>query len=74
MKKILVSVFILLFILTNSMYADEPEEGDVTELYIAFFNRAPDSDGLRYWQQSGLSLEQISESFFIRKKHKKRRK
>jgi len=72
MKKILVSVFILLFILTNSMYADEPEEGDVTELYIAFFNRAPDSDGLRYWQQSGLSLEQISESFFYQEETQKK--
>lgn len=72
MKKILVSVFILLFILTNSMYADEPEEGDVTELYIAFFDRAPDSDGLRYWQQSGLSLEQISESFFYQEETQKK--
>ncbi len=37
----------------------------VTELYVAFFNRAPDSRGLDYWvEDSGLSLEEISKSFF----------
>jgi len=37
----------------------------VAELYVAFFNRAPDAAGLAYWvNDSGLELEQISESFF----------
>jgi len=36
----------------------------VTELYVADFNRAPDSDGVDYWVASGLTIEQISESFF----------
>ena len=37
------------------------------ELYIAFFNRVPDADGLSYWidrASSGMSLEQIAESFY----------
>lgn len=38
---------------------------NVAELYVAFFNRAPDSGGLDYWvEESGLSLEEISKSFF----------
>lgn len=38
---------------------------NVTRLYIATFDRAPDSNGLNYWvNQSGLSLEQIAQSFF----------
>ncbi|MBC3883352.1 YHYH protein [Undibacterium sp. LX40W] len=37
------------------------------ELYIAFFNRSPDADGLAYWMetmQAGGSLERIAESFY----------
>lgn len=38
---------------------------NVAKLYIAFFKRAPDRDGLNYWvYQAGLSLEQITQSFF----------
>lgn len=37
----------------------------VAKLYVATFNRAPDSDGLDYWvNDSGLDIEQIAESFF----------
>ena len=39
-------------------------QADVAELYIAFFDRAPDPAGLEYWMNSGLTLEQISQSFF----------
>ncbi len=37
------------------------------ELYIAFFNRVPDADGLEYWigrYQSGTRLEAIADSFY----------
>lgn len=37
------------------------------ELYIAYFNRVPDADGLAYWMdqyQAGMSLDHISLSFF----------
>jgi len=39
----------------------------LTELYIAFFNRVPDADGLSYWIDefnNGKTLNQISESFY----------
>lgn len=37
------------------------------ELYVAFFNRVPDADGLQYWindLKGGRSLMQIAESFY----------
>jgi hypothetical protein len=37
------------------------------ELYIAFFNRSPDADGLVYWMETilaGATLEGIAESFY----------
>lgn len=40
----------------------------LTEMYIAYFNRAPDSIGLNYWASQfseGMSLPQIAASFFV---------
>ena len=37
---------------------------NITKLYIATFDRAPDSDGINYWLKSKLSLEEIADSFF----------
>ena len=37
---------------------------EIVELYIATFNRAPDTEGITYWMNSGLSLEEIAQSFF----------
>ncbi|MFA9273705.1 MAG: DUF1800 family protein [Candidatus Aquirickettsiella gammari] len=37
------------------------------ELYIAYFNRVPDAEGLSYWIdrfQAGMTLDQIGESFY----------
>lgn len=37
------------------------------ELYVAFFNRVPDADGLNYWIkqiQKGMNIAQIAESFY----------
>ena len=37
------------------------------ELYVAFFNRVPDADGLEYWIgqiQSGQSMNAVAESFY----------
>ena len=37
------------------------------ELYVAFFNRIPDADGMEYWinqHKSGLSINQIAEAFY----------
>lgn len=39
----------------------------IQELYIAFFNRVPDADGLAYWIgqfKNGSSIRQIAESFY----------
>ncbi len=47
------------------LQATVPTTQNVTKLYIATFERAPDSAGLEYWvSNSGLSLEGIAESFF----------
>ncbi len=37
---------------------------NITKLYVATFNRAPDADGIEYWLNSGLNLEDIAQSFF----------
>ncbi|WNZ00165.1 DUF4214 domain-containing protein [Sulfurospirillum sp. 'SP'] len=37
---------------------------EVTKLYVATFNRAPDAAGINYWVASGFSIEQIAQSFF----------
>ena len=38
---------------------------NLTKLYVATFDRSPDSDGLDYWlNQSALTLEQTAMSFF----------
>lgn len=41
-----------------------PSRGDISKLYVATFNRAPDASGLDYWMRSDFSLEQIAMSFF----------
>lgn len=41
--------------------------GQLLEMYIAYFNRAPDADGLRYWAgrvADGMTFEAIANSFF----------
>lgn len=41
--------------------------GKLEELYIAFFNRVPDADGLAYWIsqfKAGSNINQIAESFY----------
>jgi len=43
---------------------------DITKLYVATFNRAPDSDGIRYWVGAGTPIEDISQSFFEQKETK----
>jgi len=61
LKKLLLS---LLFVGTL-INATPPSEATVTRLYIATFDRAPDSAGLSYWlNDSGLDLEGIATSFF----------
>jgi hypothetical protein len=56
-------LFSLLFVATT-LNATISTKENVTKLYIATFNRAPDSTGLNYWVNCGLSLEDIAVSFF----------
>lgn len=53
----------------KSQFADIPQvqAKALVELYIAFFQRIPDADGLAYWiseVKSGKSLPQIANSFY----------
>ena len=45
----------------------QEQVGKLTDLYLAFFGRAPDIEGLEFWQEAvleaGLSLTEISELF-----------
>lgn len=56
--------------LTMQAKAAAAPQADVqrlTELYVAFFNRVPDADGLAYWidqMSGGQSVPQIAESFY----------
>ncbi len=38
---------------------------EVTEIYVATFDRAPDAAGLDYWVATGLTIEGIAASFFV---------
>jgi len=61
--------YILFIVIATFTYveADEnnPTKDEVAKLYVATFNRAPDSAGLDYWvNNSNLKLSQIAKSFF----------
>lgn len=61
--------FVVLILILNciTLFADNqnPTKDEVAKLYVATFNRAPDNAGLLYWiNNSGLTLEQIAQSFF----------
>jgi len=63
MKKLLTTILFISFF--NSMViAEDVTDKSITKLYIATFDRAPDSDGISYWLKSGLSLNEIAMSFF----------
>ncbi len=61
LKRLLLSL--LLF--TAVLNATTPTQENVAKLYVAIFDRAPDSKGLDFWiKYSGLDLEGIAQSFF----------
>jgi len=61
-KKWILSVVIFIGLFA---YSQTPTKESVSKLYVATFNRAPDSAGLNYWiYDSRLSLEGIAKSFF----------
>ncbi len=65
--------FLILFLISINLIGGEIATNEnVTKLYVATFNRAPDSAGLKYWvEESNLSLEEIAKSFFDQKETKK---
>jgi hypothetical protein len=59
-------LFILLFALVApvNVWAAVPAD-EVTKIYVATFNRAPDAGGLNFWANtSGLTIQQITKEFF----------
>jgi len=67
MKRVLLAAVLVLSLFTAFAGASEnvPTEEEVAKLYVATFNRAPDSAGLDYWvNDSGLKLSEIAMSFF----------
>lgn len=60
-KKILLSLFIFMTVVQATL----PTQNNVSKLYVATFNRAPDAEGLDFWIfDSGFHLEDIARSFF----------
>ncbi|MFZ6801309.1 M64 family metallopeptidase [Undibacterium sp. Di24W] len=52
---------------SNAQTISRPVLNTLLDIYVAFFNRVPDADGLNYWIDSykaGMGLNKISESFF----------
>jgi|GEM_PF-163521 len=56
-----------LSLLDDAVAVSNSDLEDITELYVAYFNRAPDAIGLTYWASlfaNGLDLEQMARGFF----------
>lgn len=52
---------------SNATTIDKASLATLEELYVAFFNRIPDADGLNYWinqLKAGSTINSISESFY----------
>ena len=51
----------------KSAAASQADVARLSELYVAFFNRIPDADGMSYWidqKSAGQSINNIAESFY----------
>jgi TolB protein len=63
----------LYLIISVVLFATEANYQNVTRLYVATFNRAPDAKGLDYWVlKSNASLEDIAMSFFQQEETRKK--
>lgn len=52
---------------SSAVQLSQMQLGQLAEMYVAYFNRAPDAEGLIYWADKlaeGQTLEQIAEYFF----------
>jgi len=66
MKRNVLKLLLFVVLLSGSLLeANSVTKEEITKVYVATFGRSPDSAGLNYWfNNSGLDLEGISESFF----------
>jgi len=63
---------ILSIVATSYILAQTATIDNVAQLYVAYFDRAPEQAGLHYWvDESRLSLEDIAKSFFDQEETKK---
>jgi len=65
--KLLLKLILSMVFIISTIYASEdvPTQEEVAKLYVATFNRAPDSAGLLWWtNSSNLKLSEIAQSFF----------
>jgi hypothetical protein len=56
-----------LFVQDKAAAMGTKQTQQLSELYVAFFNRVPDADGMSYWldqAKAGQSFNQIAESFY----------
>jgi len=63
----IIKLLLVSLLVSITVYASEetPTQEEVAKLYVATFNRAPDSAGLTWWiNSSGLTLSGIAQSFF----------
>jgi len=65
-------LFLFLFLSITVLQATVATKNNITQLYVANFNRAPDNAGLKYWvNDSKLFLEEIALSFYDQPESKK---
>ena len=64
MRNRILSSLSIVMILGSMANAQEANYDNVTGLYSATFNRAPDEAGLKYWVDTKMELEDIAKSFF----------
>ncbi len=58
------------FLFDGARNLSTAQMSSLTELYLAYFNRAPDAEGLLYWGDrlaDGMTMVQIAESFSVQK-------
>lgn len=56
-----------LMVKAQSLQISESAMNRIAELYVAFFNRVPDGDGMSYWMgeyKNGKTINQIADSFY----------
>ncbi len=63
-KGILIVSMLLLLAMPANLLAQTTRAASIASLYLATFDRFPDTDGLEYWENTSLTIEEISQSFF----------